>query len=187
MKSSPALSALPYVEASNWSRQLGEQHKKWVVLHSMEMAEALGTARHCAAYFAGQPRSNSGSSAHACIDNLETIQCVPWGSVAWHAPGANQLGIGLEHAGYARQTAEQWLDSYGLAMLERSTWLCAQLCQLFAIPVQVVDSAGLLAGTPGITTHALVSEAWPHRGAHTDPGVGFPLSHYVELVRQKMG
>jgi hypothetical protein len=45
----------------------------------------------------------------------------------------------------------------------------------------------LRAGEPGITTHAFCSQAWPEKGNHTDPGVGFPLAHYLELCKRWRG
>lgn len=183
------LDSIPFVEARNWSRNVGAQSKKWVVLHSMEMAEASTTAERCAKWFATQPlhsEKTPGTSAHVCIDDDSMVQCVEWDRVAWHAPGANQLGIGLEHAGYARQETSQWLDAYSKRMLGMSSWLCSELCRKFGIPVQIADPAALLAGEPGITTHAFVTQAFK-RGTHTDPGLSFPLAQYIELVKRWRG
>lgn len=181
------LEGVEYVEASNWSSSLGtSQVKRLIVLHSMEAPEASTTARRTAEWFATQTRSNSGTSAHACVDDSEVLQCVPWGGIAWHAPGANQLGIGIEHAGYARQTATQWLDAYGRRMLTRSAWLVSQLCTRYGIPAKPVTAAGLLSGDSGITTHSAVSQAY-RKSNHTDPGPAFPLSFYIELVRASKG
>ena len=175
-----------FLEARNWSRSLPAQRKIWIVLHCMQLDEASTTAERCARFFAGQPPHSPetpGTSAHACVDDDSIIQCVPWDKVAWHAPGANQLGIGLEHAGWARQSKSQWLDEYGLRMLRRSSWLCARLCEKFKIPLQICDTKMLIAGEPGITTHAFVTEAFK-RGDHTDPGANFPLADYLELCRR---
>lgn len=172
------------IEARNWSRQVGPQWKRWIVLHSMQYPLRAGTALWCAEFFRDQQPGPSGSSAHFAIDAKSIIQCVPAELVAWHAPGANQLGIGLEHGGYAEQDAPEWLDDDGRAMLTRSAQLCAELCQHFSIPTEFVDAEGLRAGHRGITTHAKVTEAWPGKShGHTDPGPAFPIDYYLELVR----
>lgn len=175
--------SLPHrlVDAANWSRSVGPQIKRVIVLHSMEAPEKGDTAENVARYFA-QPATRA--SAHFCIDNDSIVQCVPAERVAWHAPGANAFGIGLEHAGYARQSAAEWRDSYTAAMLDLSARLCAELVHHFAIPVAFIDAAGLRAHVSGITTHLEVTRAWPDKGTHTDPGPHFPLDEYLLNVRR---
>lgn len=182
--------SIKYVEAKNWSRLVGRQPKKWIVLHSMEMAEASTTAERCAAFFAMQTEHTKAclpgcghTSAHACIDDDSIVQCVPWDRIAWHAPGANQLGIGLEHAGFARFELSQWRDAYCQRMLAKSAWLAAWLSKQFTIPLISVDAAGLLAGDAGVTTHFTVNQAF-HGSNHTDPGLAFPLADYLDLARR---
>lgn len=173
-----------HIEARNWSRQLGPQRKRWIVLHDMEAPEKGDTAESVARFFRDQAPSPSGSSAQFCIDSDSVVECVPAELVAWHAPGANQLGIGLEHAGYGRQTREQWLDDYGKTMLSLSAQLCAELCQHFGIPPVALDPDDLRANLTGITRHADVTLAFPEKShGHTDPGPAFPLDYYLALVR----
>jgi N-acetylmuramoyl-L-alanine amidase len=174
---------LPYVEAANWSRHLPAQRKDLIVIHSIECAEASTAAENTAAWFAGKRGESPRSSAHACIDDDTIVQCVPWDRIAWHAPGANARGIGLEHAGWARQTPAQWRDGYSQRMLRRSAWLVARLRErLDTFPIEFVDETGLLKGAPGITTHDRISRAF-RKSTHTDPGAGFPMDQYLELAR----
>ena len=100
--------------------------------------------------------------------------------------GANHDGIGIEHAGYAKQTGRDWSDAYSTAMLDRSAGLVADLCRKYAIPVTWLYAADLRAGKRGITTHKAVSDAFK-RGSHWDPGTGFPVERYLALVRAKLG
>src|SRR5690349_413273 len=86
-----------------------------IVLHTMGAPEkegtALAVAKRC-------PTPNAPkASSHHCHDAKEVIQCVNPATTAWHAPGANANGIGIEHAGYARQSAADWSDPYSDAML----------------------------------------------------------------------
>jgi hypothetical protein len=97
--------------------------------------------------------------------------------VAWHAPGANHNGLGYEHAGYATQSRDEWLDDYGQKMLTISAARARVHCANYGIPIAFVDAAGLLAGQRGITTHWEVTQAF-HRSTHWDPGPGFPMDHY---------
>jgi N-acetyl-anhydromuramyl-L-alanine amidase AmpD len=178
-----ALGAIPYLEAKHWTHVAEPPRKKWIVLHCMEYPEKPDSAEWCARYFAGQEGEAPQASAHACVDSDSIVQCVPWGQVAWHAPGANALGIGIEHAGYAKQKLADWQDTYSRQMLDLSAWLCAQLCTKFAIPIDFVDSHELLDGYPGITLHSEVSKAF-RKSTHTDPGPGFPLGDYLKVVRR---
>jgi hypothetical protein len=151
-----------------------------VVIHTMEAIEKPTTATAVATWFAGP--SAPMASAHYCIDNLHVVQCVRDDDVAWHAPGVNHNAIGIEHAGYAKQSAAEWNDPFSAAMLELSAKLIAGLCMSYGLPIEFVDRVGLLAGKRGITTHAEVTAAF-HKSDHTDPGAHFPMASFIELVR----
>jgi N-acetyl-anhydromuramyl-L-alanine amidase AmpD len=152
-----------------------------IVLHSMEAKETGSTAANVAAYFAGANAPMA--SAHFCIDDNKIIQCVRLEDTAYHCKNANANGIGIEHAGYAKQTTSEWLDDYGLQMLELSAKLVASLCHQFNIPVRRAKFAGK--NNPqviesGICGHADV----PLHGTHWDPGSGFPWDFYLERVQE---
>ena len=125
-------------------------------------------------------------SAHYCVDANSIVQCVRDQDVGWHAPGANHDGIGIEHAGRAKQTGRDWNDAYSVAMLDRSAALVADLCRKYKIPVTWLYAADLRAGKRGITTHDAVSKAFK-RGSHWDPGTGFPVERYLANVRARLG
>lgn len=172
---------IPYVEATNWSRHIGAVQKTLIVIHCMEYPEASTTAEWCAGFFAGKRGAAPQASAHYCVDDDSVICCVPPERIAWHAPGANNNGIGIEHAGYARQTRQQWLDDFGLRMLELSARLTAYLCDRFDIPAQYLVADQVRRGARGITTHAEVSRAFG-RSTHMDPGPYFPIGEFLRLV-----
>jgi hypothetical protein len=108
--------------------------------------------------------------------------------VAWAAPSRNHNGIQLEHAGYARQTAEEWSDAFSTRMLALSALLTAQICARWEIPIRFVDADGLRRDERGITTHWEVTKG-PGRGltSHVDPGPHFPMARYLEMVRDASG
>lgn len=169
----------PFIQARHFTPTGGRQID-WVVIHTMEAPETVGRARQVAEWFAGADAPRA--SAHYCVDDRETIQCVHDRDVAWHAPGANRTGIGIEHAGYARQTTADWDDAYSRAVLTRSALLTAELCAAYKIPVEFVTAVGLRQGDRGITTHAEVTLAFGG-GDHWDPGPGFPMQAYISRVR----
>lgn len=178
--------ASSFVQAANFT-PVASRTIDLVVIHDMEYPEALDAAEQVAQFFARQKKDpKTGSSAHYNVDTDSVVQSVAEHDVAWHAPGANHNGIGIEHAGYAAQRAEQWADEYSDAELRLSARLSADLCTRHKLPAVYVDAAGLLRGERGITTHWQVTLAFK-RGSHTDPGPNFPMAHYVGLVRAALG
>ena len=155
-----------------------------LVIHTMESPEKPDTAESVAHWFAGSTAPQA--SAHYCIDDNSIVQCVQDKDVAWHAPGANHNGIGIEHSGRAAQGLKGWADEYSTKMLELSAELAAKKCKEYNIPVTWLQPADLRAGKRGITGHVQVSQAFK-RSDHHDPGGDFPVQAYLALVREHMG
>ncbi|HMJ52093.1 MAG TPA: N-acetylmuramoyl-L-alanine amidase [Polyangiaceae bacterium] len=169
-----------FIKARNFTKGRYGSQVSVVVIHSMESQEKPGTARNVAHWFAGETAPQA--SAHFNVDADEIIQCVNESDMAWGAPGANRQGLHIEHAGRASQTAEQWADAYSGAMLRRSAALVADLCRRHGIAIKRIGPEELKSGTRGICGHDTVSKAFPVKGAHQDPGPGFPWADYIELV-----
>lgn len=151
-----------------------------VVMHTMEIAERPDAAMICARWFA---TSVSKVSAHYCVDAQTVIQCVREKDIAWHARGGNTHSIGVELAGFARQAAREWEDTYSTDVLGHASVLVADVCRRCRIPIRWLDADDLLAGRRGITGHAEVSAAF-RKSDHWDPGPGFPVEPFLDRVRR---
>lgn len=160
-----------------------------VVIHDMETPETSLAAENISSWFGGlNPKYPAPlASAHYCVDNDSVVQCVRDSDVAWHAPGANHNGIGIELAGFARQTRAEWLDAYSEAMLKRAAWLAARLCRENHIPVTLLSPSDLKDKKRGICGHDTVSKAFPPKAnPHWDPGPGFPWDWFLAEVAQRV-
>jgi N-acetyl-anhydromuramyl-L-alanine amidase AmpD len=172
---------IPFV-ACRYQLRIARAAVDRIVLHCIECPEAATRAESCAEWMSSIDAAKDGKkSCHYFVDSDSVVQGVLDHHVAYHAPGANHDGIGIEHAGYARQTREQWLDDFGHRMLGLSVQLTARLCQRWKIPAVFVTAPELQLRKRGITTHAEVSRAFG-KSDHTDPGPGFPIGWYVDRV-----
>lgn len=176
-----SLGFIQFLQAKNYTptAETGGRVIDLVVVHDMEYFETPDGAEWCAMFFAGvnAPRA----SAHFSVDVNSIVQSVREDDVAWHAKGANHNGIGVEHAGYARQSRAEWLDEYSRAELALSAKLVARLCRTYGIPVKWLDADALRAGGGrGITGHWQVTQAFG--GTHYDPGPNFPVDEYLAMV-----
>lgn len=172
-----------FIQARNYTKTGSERQVDLIVVHDMEHPEVPGAAKQVAQWFASATAPIA--SAHYNVDEKQVVQSVRDDDVAWHAPGSNAIGIGIEHAGYANQTSADWDDVYSRAMLVLSAKLVARLCLKHRIPVVWLSPQELVQGKRGITSHANVSKAW-RKSTHTDPGPGFPVDFYIRLVKSNM-
>lgn len=170
------LDAIPFLQAAHYT-PANRTAVSWIVIHTAEVGATVGSAealqRACARVQAEPKRRKSW---HYAVDSDSIAQSVRDTDVAWHAPRANKLGIGIELA--TRADAAAWSDAYHVAMLGRAAGLVRALCDRWSIPLQVVSPSGLVAGVAGITGHAAVSEAFKASN-HTDPGKRFPWAAFL--------
>ncbi len=126
----------PVMKARFFRDVTAKRSVRVVVIHSMEAPEKGETAENVARFFQNTERQ---ASAHLCIDNNSIVQCVFDNDIAFAAPGVNSDGIQLELAGFAKQTREQWLDPYGVLLLENAANATAQYCPQVRHPPQTPD------------------------------------------------
>jgi peptidoglycan hydrolase-like protein with peptidoglycan-binding domain len=153
-----------------------------IVVHTVECAESPRADENVATWFA-RGADDRKVSAHFVVDDDSAIQCVRVTDEAWHANQANGFSVGIEHAGYARQSHEQWSDAYSTAMLVRSSYVARRIADAYGIPIRRLLPDQLRAGESGFVGHADVNEAYQNLGGHEDPGSWFPWTEYLELVR----
>lgn len=172
--------ALPFVQARHYRAVSGTPRAiNLLVVHCMEAPEASTRAERCAYNFSTTDRV---ASAHACVDDDTIVRCVRDEDVAYAAPGANHDGLQLELAGYARQTREQWLDAFGVAMLRNAARVLEAWYYAYDVPLVFVEAANLRGGR-GVTTHGQVTLAYG-KSTHVDPGPSFPMDWLLDRARE---
>jgi len=176
-----------------------------LILHVTEN-EPTAPAEAVAGFFAGQP-VGGGTSAHVVSGGAGSVQCVPFASIAYSAPGANLQGIHHELVGRVTQTWPQWLDS---GVPQEAANVDAAILVWAQLPCVLVGAEDMLAGMQGIGTHwdvtmaqrlafarGLTSSPFYPRpghalGTHTDPwtprgplpdGQSFDLLAYLGMVQ----
>jgi N-acetyl-anhydromuramyl-L-alanine amidase AmpD len=188
------LTKAPFIQARNYTKA-SRLVVQAVVIHTMEAPEGPKTAENVALWFANQPANGvlvngkrfAGTSAHWNVDSNNIIQSVREQDVAWHANSANNWSIGVEHAGYARQTTIEWLDKYSMSMLDKSSQLVAEICRRWDIPVTRITANDLRKGRRnGIMGHVDVTDGLQGGLGHRDPGDFFPWQMYLTMVAEKL-
>src|SRR5574338_775805 len=152
MAKSPDHPSLDFVQAKEFGVGRAGESILWIVVHDMEAGESSDRAESTANYFATLPDGRVVSS-HYTVDNNSVIQCVALKDTAYtvgNTPG-NRRGINWELAGFARQTREEWLDSFGLAMFAQMAPIVRADAAVYNIPLQRRTVYELKAFRPGIT------------------------------------
>lgn len=169
-----------WVPAPQERYRWAQRKPRGIVLHSAETWERSSVAESLGQYLAG-PNGPTGASWHYADDDDSIVQSVEDQHIAWHAGVVNAYTIGIEQAGRASQTAEQWGDPYSSRMLERTALLLAYLSARHGIPLVFVPAAVIASqhqhgGFRGVSTHWEVTKAFRVKGGHTDPGTNYPMA-----------
>jgi len=153
----------------------------------MEAPEGPLTAENCARFFAGLTATGS---TQVVVDENSAVRCVLDTEKAAGAKGApyrnrsvNDWAVQVEHAGYARQSRAEWLDSSSTATMEQGARVFAWWSDEYTIPPFRLSDQEIRNGMHGLCGHGDVSRALGVLHGHTDPGTGFPWDVYLEMVR----
>jgi len=179
-----------YQEAKFYNRLTIVQSWKWLTIHCTESPEEHERGKKVSRWFSN-PWDNKKKqwrkvSAHFVVDDTAVIQCVPETRIAYHARGLNTRSLGIELVGKAAQSRADWLDPFGLKMLDLAATLVAVLSAKYKIQLDDETLAsGILMGNGGVTTHKEVTRAYRVPGGHLDPGPNFPMGVLLGLAREK--
>ncbi len=171
------LAMLPLIQAQHYTKA-DRPEVRQIVIHTAEFPKVPNAAMRLARRFAMTDRP---ASAHYCVDDAAVVRCVRDEDVAWHAPGANRTGIGIELIGYAGDVAAGWSEPYSVGVLATAAPLVMALCVKWSIPVLKLAVEDLKAGKRGICGHADVNQAFG-KSSHTDPGAAFPWAEFLAAV-----
>lgn len=150
-----------------------------IVIHSTEGDTAAGAA----GWFTNPA---SGGSTHYVVDNNKCFNTLPDNVIPWGARGgrANEDGLHIELAGYAKWTRDEWLNNH-FEELKNAAAIVRMWSDKYGIPVELLSVDDLKSqgnSARGITTHANITKAFGV-DTHTDPGSGFPMDVFLDLVR----
>lgn len=173
---------IPFLQAKYFTTPPTPRQVDLIVIHAAVVAPSPLAAEWLMKYCAACDRE---ASWHYAVDSDSITQSVQEANIAWHAPGANSRGIGIELATLGMPPAAQWADAYHQKMMTLAAFLAATICNRHKIDPFYVDAAGLLEGRRGITTHAQVSLAFK-RGDHMDPGPDFPIHDFVAKIKARL-
>lgn len=178
---------IPFIQARCFN-PMGVQRRvvTSIIVHIMEAPTKPTTALNVANWFASRTDPAMQASAHYCIDEAESIQCVRDNDVAWACGVDNPHTVSIEHAGYAKETDADWSSPSNLAMLKRSAIVAAGICREYNIePVRLSDD-GIKAGARGFAGHVDVNRALANGHGHVDPGEHFPWNEYLALISEAL-
>lgn len=174
------------------------KHVQFVVIHDGETDEGTTAAEGMAKWFAQDHGPGRRSSAHRSADTDSIASSVALKDTAFGAPGVNNTGIHIEHAGRAGQSASQWDDAASRLILANGAQAAAEAsveatpltADRKPIPAVWLTDAQLRAAQTnprikGFITHRQASRVLG--GTHTDPGPNFPSDRYMTLVRSHLG
>jgi hypothetical protein len=174
-----ALNAPP--KRGPWQRGDLAREIRLLCLHSAECGKVPIAAEALQSWASGAAHPTE-ASWHFAVDVDSITQSVEIHDIAWHAGPINGYSIGIEQAGRAAQTYEQWTDEYSMALLERTAQLVAVLAAWYDLPIDHVANPKD-PKAKGVCTHADVTKAWKVRGGHTDPGSAYPMEFVLAKAR----
>jgi len=155
------------------------------VWHSAETGEGGGVARNIAGWFANP---DSGGSTNVSVDSSQVWGSVEWDDTPWscRVSEVDRRAGSAELAGRASQSTGEWLDGFGLALLDRAARMFAETMYP-RVAVRWLTHDQIRQGVSGMMGHGDVTYAYGVAGGHTDPGAGFPWGWLEDRIRAYTG
>ncbi len=181
--SSPAAPACRSIPNRNHSGR--RSSTLWIVLHATEG----GSRAFDVATWMASTRPPKPVSAHRVVDEFgNCAMSVDDDLIVWGAGVANSKSLQIEmvtpRGASLKWKAGEWVGKGEL--LQTAAGVVADWCRKYDIPVRFIEAAELLRGEKGIVTHAEVSEAFQGGKGHFDPGPGFPMYTFLDMVRARL-
>lgn len=156
-----------------WGYPHTDTVKRVIVLHTAECDPSPGSAWNIARYFS---RSDRAASYQTVVDVENTVPLIPPRGVSFNVRGFNSPSLGLSWA----TRAALWgrYPKWDEGALRRAAVQARDWVRRFGIPVRQISRQQALNGAKGFVTHAVMD---PDR--RSDPGTGFPLDRFFDLVR----
>lgn len=152
-----------------------------IIMHTTEGGpERMDFAEDVANFFAAP---TTDVSAHYVTDVNSIVGCVDEKDIAFHALGDNAQTIGIEMAGKANQTKEQWADAFSQGELKMTAQLAADICKRRNIPVRLLTDRELREHKSGFASHDAVSRVFGD-DIRDDPGPHFPWDRFLTDVKR---
>lgn len=163
----------------------GSQTPRFGVLHDAETPLANGYAYSIARMFS---TTATQKSAHFMVGPEAAYQLRDSNLLAWHCGNGNRYSIGVEQAGYAAFSRDQWLSAAGVSQMNRVAALIRDIKNAHGIGMywmtdqQLLDSYnGRMVG--GWATHHQCARVLKGT-THTDPDPNYP---YTQLMNTANG
>ena len=128
------------------------------------------------------------ASAHVVVDRDEVICCVKWIDTAWAMPHVNADGFHIELCGMAQWSHDDWLFGPGLPVIQRGALVAAEAVTLFRFlganfEIRELTDYEVIKGSgAGFIRHSTASRLLKPNAGHWDPGPGFPMEAFFDMV-----
>ena len=169
------LSAIPYIPARNGPglTPIDARPADIIVMHSMECPP---DDIHVTNWVNALNAPTGGNFfAHYYTGPNVVYQVAPTGRTEWHCGNGNEVAgkwtLGVEQAGYAAQTRDEWIAAGSLHTA--SPLVAALIANGHGAPVWLEVADLLRPGVRGVTSHNNMSHAFGGSD-HTDPGPNYP-------------
>ena len=153
----------------------GTRDAKFITLHT---TEGIGTVESYAAYFR-RTADELGSSFLVEQKGRVGIYVATLDQRTYHVKGHNSDMIGIEQAGFARTSRNDWLTKYRRQLMA-TAWTIAWLCDELSIPcILAANNKRQMLHTKGVLQHSQVPG-----NDHTDCGPGYPIDQVMEWAQK---